>query len=103
MYCVSVFRSLVVERKALKPYCIGDMGMCGMILLRISVSRILTVLYNKEIGLYDVGSVGVLFGLSMGMMLPFFQMYGTFLCHIVWLKMSVMAPMATYLRGFKCR
>ena len=41
--------------------------MCGVIVLRISFSRTLTGLQNKEIGLYDVGSVAVLFGLSMGM------------------------------------
>ena len=43
---------------------------CGVIVLRISLSRILTGLHNNEIGIYDVGSVGVLFGLSMSMILP---------------------------------
>ena len=40
MYCVSVVRSVVVECKALKPCCVGDSGMCGVIVLRISLSRI---------------------------------------------------------------
>ena len=31
MYCVSVVRSVVVECKALKPCCVGDSGMCGVI------------------------------------------------------------------------
>ena len=71
MYFVSVVRSVVVECRALKPCCVRDRRMCGVIVLRISLSRILTGLYNKEIGLYDVGSVGYCFGLSMGMMLLF--------------------------------
>lgn len=51
MCCVSVVRSVVVECKALKPCCVGDSGMCGVIVLRISLSRILTGLHNSEIGL----------------------------------------------------
>jgi len=51
MYCVSVVRSVVVECKALKPCCVGDSGMCGVIVLRISLSRILMGLHNNEIGL----------------------------------------------------
>ena len=51
MYCVSVVRSVVVECKALKPCCVGDSGMCGEIVLRISLSRILMGLHNNEIGL----------------------------------------------------
>ena len=73
MYCVSVVRSFVVEFRALKPCCVDDRGICGVIFLRISFSRILTYLHNKEIGLFDVGSVGVWFGLSMGITLPFFR------------------------------
>ena len=103
MYCVSVVRSVVVGCRALKPCCVGDSGMCGVIVLRVSLSRILTGLHNKEIGLYDMGSVGVLFALSMAIILPFFHMFETLLCTIVWLKMSVRAPMATGPRCFKCR
>ena len=51
MYCVSVVRSVVVECRALKPFCVGDRGMCGTIVLRISLSRSLMGLHNKEIGL----------------------------------------------------
>ena len=51
MCCVSVVRSVVVECEALKPCCVGDSGMCGVIVLRISLSRILTGLHNSEIGL----------------------------------------------------
>jgi len=83
MYCVIVVRSVVVECRALKPCCVDDRGMCGVIVLRISLSRILTRLHNKEIGLYDEGSVGVLLGLGMGMILPFFQMCGMLLCTMV--------------------
>ena len=67
MYCVIVVRSVVVECRALKPSCVGDRGMCDVNVLRISLSRILIGLDNREIGLYDEGSVGILLGLSMGM------------------------------------
>ena len=52
MYCFSIVRSAVVERRALKPCCVSDRGMCGVIVLRISLSIFLTVLHNKENGLY---------------------------------------------------
>ena len=51
MYYVSAVRSVVVECKALKPCCVGDSEMCGVIVLRISLSRILMGLHNNEIGL----------------------------------------------------
>ena len=103
MYCVRVVRSVVVESRALKPCCVGDKGMCYVIVLRISLSLSLTRLYHREIDLYDVGFVWVLFGISMGMVLPFFQMCLIFLFTIVWLKMSMRAPMATCPICFKCR
>ena len=68
MHCFIVVRLVVVECRALKPCCVDERGMCGVILLRISLSRILTGLHNNEIGVYNVGFVRVLFGLSMGMM-----------------------------------
>ena len=46
-YCVSIVRSVVVECRALKPCCVGDRGMCGVVALRISLSRILTGLHNN--------------------------------------------------------
>ena len=45
-YCVSVVRSVVVECSALKPYFVGDGGICGVVVLRIILSRILTGLHN---------------------------------------------------------
>ena len=51
MYCVSVVRSVVVECRALKPCCVGDRGICGVIVLRISLSINLVGLHNIEIGL----------------------------------------------------
>ena len=47
MYCVSVVRSVVVECRALKSCCVGDRGMCSVIVLRISLSGILTGSHNK--------------------------------------------------------
>ena len=64
----------------------GSNAMYRVIVLRTTLSSILTGLHNNEIGLYHVGSVGVLFGLSMGMIF-FFQMCGMLLCTIVRLKM----------------
>ena len=83
MYCVSVVRSVVVECRALKP-CGGDTGMSDVIVLRIRLSRFLIGLHNKEIGPFDVGSVGILLGWNIGMSLPFFQMCGMLLWTIVW-------------------
>ena len=51
MYCVSVVRSVVVDCGALKLCCVDDTGMCSVIVLRISLSRNLMGLHNKEIGL----------------------------------------------------
>ena len=72
MFCVGVARSVVVECRALKPCCVGDRGMCGVIVLRISISRIFIGLLNKELCLYDEGCVGILLCLGTGMILPFF-------------------------------
>ena len=48
MYCVRVGRSVVVEYRALKhACCVGGKGMCGVIVLRISLSRIFIGLHNK--------------------------------------------------------
>ena len=58
----------MLECRALNPCCVGDRGMCGLIVLKISLSRIFTRLHNEEI----VSSVGILLGLSMGMILPIF-------------------------------
>ena len=58
-------RGVVVDCRALKPCCVGDMGMCGVIVLRINLSRILIGLHNKEISLYDEGSVGILLFLGI--------------------------------------
>ena len=83
MYCVSVVRSVVVECKAPKPCCVGDKGMCDVIVLRISLYRILMGLQNNEIGLYEEGSDRFFIGLGIGMILPIFQMCGMLLWTIV--------------------
>ena len=89
MYCVSVVRDVVVECRTLMPCFVGERGICGVIVLRISLSRIMIGLHNKEIGLYGEASVGNLLGLRRGMILSFFRMCGMLLWTIVWLKMSV--------------
>ena len=61
-YCVSVVRSVVVEYKPLERCCVGERGNCAEIVLRLSLSRILIGLHNKEIGQCDEGYVqGVFF------------------------------------------
>ena len=97
MYCVSVVRSVVAEYRALKPCCVGGKRTCGVNLLRISLSRISIGVYNKEIGQYDEGSVGILLGFSKGVMLLLLWTI------ILWLKMSVRTPKATSPKCFKCR
>ena len=57
--------------------------MFGVIVLRINLSRTLTGLNYTEIGLYADGSVGILFGVSIDMILPFFQMFWMLLWTIV--------------------
>ena len=54
MYCVRVVMNVVVECRALKPCCVVDKGMCGVIVLRINLARIFIGLQNKEVDLYDV-------------------------------------------------
>ena len=51
MRCVSVVRSVVVEFLALKPCWVDEFWKPGMILMRISFSRILRGLQKRDIGL----------------------------------------------------
>ena len=41
MFCVRLVRSVRIECCGLKPCCVGEMGMWGLKLLRISLSSIL--------------------------------------------------------------
>ena len=49
--CVREVRSVVVEWKVLKPCCVGERGMCGVMFVRTSLSSILTGLQRRDIGL----------------------------------------------------
>ena len=40
VHCFSIDKSVVVECRAMKPYCVGDKGIWAVIELRISPSRI---------------------------------------------------------------
>ena len=40
MYCFRVVRRVEVGCRALKPCCVGESGMCVVMVLRISLSRI---------------------------------------------------------------
>jgi len=72
----------VVEWWALKPCCVGERGMCGVMFVRTSLSSILRGLHRREMGLEQAGSVGDLLGFKMVMVLPFLQMLGIELCTI---------------------
>ena len=60
--------------------CVGDNGMCAVMLLRTSLSSIFEGLQRSDIGLYEAGSVGGLFGFSIGIIVASFQVLGIVLC-----------------------
>ena len=74
--CVRFVSKVLVECNARKPCCDWARGMWGVILLRIRRSVILDGVQSSAMGLYDDGCVGSLFGLSMVMIVPCFQMLG---------------------------
>lgn len=49
---VSFVGSVVIEFRALNSCCVCEKGMCGVIMLGISPSRILIGLHNNEISLF---------------------------------------------------
>ena len=69
-----------VECSARKPCCEGARGTCGVILLRIRRSVILDGVLSSVMGRYEDGMVGSLFGFSMVMIVPCFQMVGIRQC-----------------------
>ena len=74
MRCVRFVSKVLVECNARKPCCDWASGMWGVILLKIRRSVILDGVQSNDMGLYDDGCVGSLFGLSMVMIVPCFQM-----------------------------
>ena len=50
MFCVRFVRSVLVECCGLKPCCVGERGMCGLMSLRNSLSSIFDSLQKWEIG-----------------------------------------------------
>jgi len=73
MSCVRVERCVVVECCGRNPCCEGISGMCGVICLRMRLSKIFDMVQRREIGLYDDGSFTGLLIFKMGMMMPFFR------------------------------
>lgn len=51
MFCVRLVSSVLVECCGLKPCCVGDSGMCGVVLFRTNLSSIFDVLHRRDIGL----------------------------------------------------
>ena len=50
MFCVRFVRNVLVEWCGLKPYCSGERGMWGLMLLRTSLSSFFDRLQRREIG-----------------------------------------------------
>ena len=100
--CVRCVRSVDVECWGRKPCCVWESGMSSVMLLRTSLSSILDGVQRREIGLYEAGSVGGLFGFKMGTILAVFHMWGMLLCCMEWLKMSVRVLMACGPRCLRC-
>ena len=69
-------RRVVVECWDLKPCCVGERGMEGLITLSTSHSRILEGFGSRDMGLYEAGSVGGLLGFRIGIILASFQVLG---------------------------
>ena len=63
----------MVECFGLKPCCVSESGIDGLMLSRTRRSRILDGLQRSEMGRYEVASVGGLFGFRIGMILAVFH------------------------------
>ena len=100
--CERWVRRVDVECWDLKPCCEGDSGICGEMLFRTNLSSILEGVESKEIGLYEVSSVGGLLGFRIGIILASFQVLGILLFCSEKLKMSVKALMASGPKCFRC-
>ena len=50
--------NVLVECFGLKPCCVGDSGMCGVIRFSMSRSMTLKAVLSSVMGLYEVRSVG---------------------------------------------
>lgn len=101
--CVMFVSSVDVECCGLKPCCEGDSVMCGVMLFRTSLSSIFDGLLRSDMGLYEAGSVGVLLGFRMGIILASFQVLGILLFVSEKLKMFVRVLMACGPRCLRCR
>ena len=51
MFCVRLVSSVLVEFCGLKPCCVSDSGMCGVVLFRTNLSSFFDVLQRRDIGL----------------------------------------------------
>ena len=75
----------MVECEAMKPCCVGEKGMCVLIVLRISLQKFLTELHSNKSGLYDEGYVGVLFSFTMGIFSLFWR-YLRYWCALLYVE-----------------
>ena len=76
MFCVMFVSVVTVECRGLNPCCEGSSGMCSLILSITRRSRSFDVQHRSEIGRYEAGSLGSLFGFRMGMILAVFHKLG---------------------------
>ena len=103
MSWVKSVSNVVVECFGLNPCCCWTKGSEGDISLSISFSKSLETVDKREIGLYEEGCFGSLFGLSIGMMMACFQKGGIVLCVHAWLSISVNVWMAVWPRCLRCK
>lgn len=101
MVCVAFVRRVLVECCCLKPCCSGERGRSGLILERISFSMSLDMVDRRDMGLYDSGRFGGLFGFRIGTMWAVFHVTGILLCNHEKLKMAVSAVTACGPRCFR--
>ena len=78
IFCVRFARSVPVEWFDLKPCCVGERGMRGL-MLGTNLLSIFDGLQRREIGRWVVGSLGGLLGLRIGMIFRNLQMLGRLL------------------------
>ena len=68
----------------------------------MTFSRVLAIGDNSAIGLYEVPNDGFLFGLGMGIILAFFQLFGMMFWLMAMLYMCVSRSIAVCPRCFRC-
>ena len=78
--CVGLVSKVFVECSGRNPCCVCASGASGWIMFSLRRSVVLDGVQSSVMGLKEEGVVGSLFGLSIVMILPCFQMLGIRQC-----------------------